>query len=130
MPHALLVFLGAGLGGLLRHLLVLAVAPRSPHFPAGTLLVNLAGCFAIGLLAPLLLDPPGGPSREPFRLLLLTGLLGGFTTFSAFSRETVDLLRAGRPGPAMLYAALSTLLGLGLAYAGHRLSSALRPPLP
>jgi len=100
----LLVALGGALGSVLRYLLSLALNGTTfPWaFPWGTLAVNILGSAAIGALAGL----EGGP-----RLLLVTGLLGGFTTFSAFSLET-GLLFERSPPLAALYVALSVTLGL------------------
>ena len=88
-------------------------------FPWGTLAVNLTGSLAIGLVMTLLLARGADPT---YRLLLVTGFLGGYTTFSAFSFETLSLLEARRWDAAALYVAgsvvlglLATALGLGLA---------------
>jgi CrcB protein len=78
-------------------------------FPWGTLTVNLMGSLAIGLLMTVLLGRNADPA---FRLLLVTGFLGGYTTFSAFSYEVLALLLERRWDTAMLYAASSVLLGL------------------
>ena len=105
---ALLVFVGGGLGALLRYLAALTVGG-----PLATLGVNVVGSFAIGLLAAILpLD------EHPARLFLMTGLLGGFTTFSAFSLDAVALTQRGDYGHAMAYVALSITLSLAAAAAG------------
>ncbi len=105
---ALLVFVGGGLGALLRYLAALTLGG-----PLATLLVNVAGSFAIGLLAASIpLD------QHPARLFLMTGLLGGFTTFSAFSLDAVALSQRGDYGLAALYVALSVALSLAAAAAG------------
>lgn len=86
---------------------------------AGTFTANLLGCFAIGLLmgyAPLWQD-----GRENWQALLITGLLGGFTTFSAFSRETLTLLQEGRYALAITYALGSLTLGVLAAGVGYTL---------
>lgn len=104
----MLVFVGGGSGALLRWLMGGLVAS-----PWGTLLVNLVGCLLMGLLAGLL-GRSGG--QEQVRLLLGVGLLGGFTTMSAFALETV-LLWSRAPGTALLYAGLTiagSLAGLAL----------------
>ncbi|MCC2638886.1 MAG: camphor resistance protein CrcB [Moraxellaceae bacterium] len=91
----LLVALGGALGSAARYLAALAVNrwAQSP-FPWGTLFVNIAGSFAIGLVMAWVLK--GGEVRENMRLLLVTGVLGGFTTFSSFSWETWKLIEDGR----------------------------------
>ena len=104
------IFLGAGLGGVLRYLLGTAVQNRAGgNFPHGTLWVNLCGALAIGLFIGLhernLLA-----FESDLSFFLTTGLCGGFTTLSTFSAETLGLLREKLPGHALLYAGL-TLLG-------------------
>ncbi len=99
MAGALLVFLGGGIGALLRYGLALA-APG----PLTTLAINAVGSFAIGLL----LAAPSGP----LRLFLVVGLLGGFTTFSAFSLEALQLWQRGQSALALAYVLGSVLLSL------------------
>lgn len=91
----LLVALGGALGSMARYLAALSVNrwAQSP-FPWGTLFVNIAGSFLVGLLMVALLKT--GEWRENGRLLLVTGVLGGFTTFSSFSWETWKLIEDGR----------------------------------
>lgn len=96
----LLVFLGGGLGSLLRYLASLTVGG-----PLATLTVNLAGCFAIGLIAAAVPSFAGN-----IRLFFLTGLLGGFTTMSAFSLDALTLWQRGQ-GPSALAYVAATLLG-------------------
>lgn len=89
---------------------------RSP-FPVWTLAVNVIGCLAIGALSVLFewRHPPGAS----FRLFLATGILGGFTTFSAFGYETVALLRDGRGALAFANVAANVLAGLGAVWLGR-----------
>jgi CrcB protein len=95
----LLLFLGGGLGAVLRYELAGWVqGAAGPSWPWGTFAVNAAGCFAIGWLATWI-DEHGGGSAA-LRLFLVPGLLGGFTTFSAFGLETWRLLEQGALGPA------------------------------
>ena len=117
--QALLVALGGAVGALLRYGTGLALPPRSADvFPWATLAVNLVGSLAIGLLAPLL------ARNDALRLLVVTGVLGGFTTFSAFSLDTLALIQAGRTGAALAYVAVSTVGGLALCALGWKLSGA------
>jgi len=110
-----LIFLGAGTGGVLRHLSSQAVARYlGTAFPYGTLVVNISGAFALGLLAGLLASH--GTENQNLRLLLATGLLGGFTTFSAFSLETITLLERNQPALAAAYV-LASVAGALLALA-------------
>lgn len=112
MPAVLLVALGSALGGVLRWLLGGWIDARTGgSFPWGTLAVNLLGGAAIGVAAALI-------ERESVRLLLITGLLGGFTTFSAYSLQTLQLLQDGRVGAAIGYALLSVAACLLACWAG------------
>lgn len=121
MQSASIVFLGAGLGGAARYgLNVIVTRMMGTGFPFGILLVNLVGCFMMGILAGwfALRGEPG----TSMRLYLMTGVLGGFTTFSAFALDTVTLWERGAPGPAALYVLASVLgslaaVGTGLAVA-------------
>ena len=116
MPNLLLVMAGGALGAGLRHLVGSAAMARlGPGFPWGTLIVNLSGGLAIGLLVGWL-GRSGG--SEPLRLFLAVGLLGGFTTFSAFSLETFQMIERGQTGAAIGYVALSVVGSLALLVAG------------
>ncbi|MGO1452717.1 MAG: CrcB family protein, partial [Brevibacterium yomogidense] len=117
-PGALaLVFLGGSAGTSARVLLT-DVTPLVAGVPAVTVGINVVGAFLLGLLLEALIrrgPDTGTPGR--LRLLLGTGFLGGFTTYSALSLDTAVLLTDGRPGPAALYGLGSVVLGL-LAAAG------------
>lgn len=114
MMAYLLVFLGAGLGGAMRHgVNQLATQVLGVAFPYGTLAVNVTGSFAMGLLAEYF--ALRGHLPQDVRLFLATGVLGGFTTFSAFSLDTISLWERGEWTGAAAYAAASlafSLLGL------------------
>ena len=116
----LIVFLGAGLGGALRHFVNVA-AQRSfgAAFPAGTMIVNVLGSVAIGLLAAWFVLRPG--YGQDMRLFLTTGFLGGFTTFSAFSLDTMLLIERGQ----WVLAALYVLGSVGLSILGLWLGMSL-----
>ena len=113
MKQLLLVGFGGCLGAIARHKLGGLVLHHSTdwRFPLGTFLVNVLGCVVAGVLAGLV-ERQGLFSADT-RVFLFTGLLGGFTTFSAFGLETVFLLRRGEVGVALLYVFLSILCGLG-----------------
>lgn len=108
----LLIALGSAVGGVARALLSLAITTRTGElFPWGILAVNVLGCLVIGALAAVV-------ERESLKILLMTGLCGGFTTFSAFSLDALRLLQAGRPGAAATYVAVSLALCLLATWLG------------
>jgi CrcB protein len=117
MRILLLIGTGSFLGGIFRYLLYQQLHSKfSSAFPWATLTVNVVGCFFIGLVF-------GLASRfnvaQDWRLFLTVGLLGGFTTFSAFSNETFCLLRDGQMLYALAYAAGSVFLGLSGTFFGY-----------
>jgi len=115
----------AGLAGTLcRYWLSGAVVRRyGEEFPWGTLAVNVAGCFAVGLLYQLLQER--GDVGETARAAVFVGLLGGFTTFSSFSLQTLDLARDGRWGLAAANIVLSVLICLAAVALGHGMAHLL-----
>ena len=116
MRAVLLIGLGSFIGGISRYLLSMAIQPKAiPTFPYGTLTVNIIGCFLIGMVYGF--AERSGLSNE-WKLFLATGILGGFTTFSAFSYESISLMQDGRAGMALLYIGVSVVLGLLATYAG------------
>jgi fluoride exporter len=118
--HWLLVFVGGGLGAVARHGVNRAgLAALGPGFPWWTLAVNVTGSLAIGLLAGLFGAMETGNNA---RLFLVTGFLGGFTTFSAFSLDALTLWERGEPVHAGLYIVGSVILSLVAAAAGLMLS--------
>ncbi len=113
----LVVFLGAGLGGAFRlGLNEIAARLIGIEFPFGTLIINVLGAFAMGLLTEYFAFR-GGMSQE-VRLFLTTGVLGGFTTFSTFALESVVLWERGQWMPAIAYVALSVFLSIAALVAG------------
>ena len=116
MKLILAIGTGSFIGGILRYMLSEIIQLRnSTSFPIGTLTVNLLGCLFIGVIYGL---AERSSLTEEWRLFLATGLLGGFTTFSAFSVETISLFRHGNFGIAIAYVAASILLGLIATIAG------------
>jgi CrcB protein len=113
-----LVGLGGATGAMLRHAVNLVL--QGGTWPRATLLVNVLGCLVFGLIAGL----TQGKLADPVRFLLVTGVLGGFTTFSAFGGEAAALLRT-RPLAAALYAGASVALGVLAVLAGERLGRIL-----
>ena len=115
----LVVFLGGGIGSVCRYLLgELAQSRARIEFPLGTLIVNVLGCLAIGFLAKYFLHEQSGSLA---RTALIVGFCGGFTTFSAFSLETLGLLTGGRAGAAFVYVGASIALCLLGTTAGYAL---------
>ncbi len=125
MTRVLLVGLGGGLGAIARYWLSGwvqgLVGPGG--FPYGTLLVNVLGCFVIGGLA--YVGEAHGWLTPEARLLLVTGFLGGFTTFSTFGSEAHGLARSGAGATALGYVAAHMVVGLGAVWAGHTLAQRL-----
>ena len=126
MRELLLVGGGGFIGSIARFLLSTAVA-RVPadsamrSFPIGTLVVNVLGCLVIGALAGM--GTKGAGWSDDSRRFLFTGLLGGFTTFSAFGLETFSLARDGRWTMAAANVALQTVGGLFAVWTGYRITS-------
>jgi CrcB protein len=113
----LIVFLGAGIGGALRHGANVAAARLFGYgFPLGTFIVNVSGSFAMGLLAGYFAYRTG--ISQHTKLFLTTGVLGGFTTFSAFSLDTALLVERHAYGQAAAYVLGSVLLSLIGVFAG------------
>jgi CrcB protein len=124
MPNLLLVILGGAAGCAARYSVAHWLNPGpvtgdAPFqgFPTGTLAVNLIGCLAIGLTAGWL-QASGNANATAWRALLIAGVLGGFTTFSSFGMETVNMLRNGQMPMAAAYVLASNLGGVALAWAG------------
>lgn len=113
-----LVAAGGAVGALLRYAAVQLVIHVHPqHFPIGTMLVNILGSFIMGLMMAKLLQHPS----EATQLFFITGVLGGFTTFSAFSWEALVLLQRGAFGSAALYVGGSVIFSLVAVAAGFQM---------
>ena len=119
MIATILVFIGGGIGAALRHGVNVGAARWfGAAFPWGTLIVNVAGSLAMGLLAAWLAFRADAGFWQHTRLFLATGVLGGFTTFSAFSLDVVLLWERNAIGPAAAYVAASVVLSVGGLFAG------------
>lgn len=126
MQSMILIFIGAGIGGVLRNAFGLAVMRTfGMGFPYGTLAINVIGSFAIGLVAGWLTFLASGGWTMHARAFIITGVLGGFTTFSTFSLDTALLVQRGEIGLAALYVGGSVALALAGVFAGLALMRAL-----
>lgn len=119
MELILLVAVGGAIGAVLRYLMGMSIALALPYpFPLGTLAINVLGSFLIGVLFFVFNESSW---QEMFRAFVVVGILGGFTTFSAFSLETLGLINNGRYGAAMIYVLASVCLSLGAVMLGMKL---------
>jgi fluoride exporter len=117
MNHLLLVAAGGAIGAGLRHLTNLAALRLfGPNFPWGTMGINIVGSLAMGILIEALMRRAG--TSNELRLFVATGILGGFTTFSAFSLDFAVLFERGAMGQAMFYALASVILSILALFAG------------
>jgi len=115
--NALFIMIGGGAGAVFRYGTTLfCVRIFGPVFPVGTLLVNLIGCFLIGIAMGL--ADRGTWMTPGVRLFFVTGFLGGFTTFSSYAWETLQAVRVASLGTAVVNMFINNIAGLGLAAAG------------
>jgi fluoride exporter len=128
------VAVGGALGSMARFWLAAFVAamlgpqfPYGPQMPWGTILINIVGSFVIGFYGTL--TGPGGRIIASFdaRAFVMVGICGGFTTFSAFSLQTLDLMRANHWGQAIANVVISVVICLLAVWAGHLLAATLNP---
>ena len=116
MKILLMIGLGSFIGGASRYLVTLAIQNKFlSTYPFGTFAVNVIGCFLIGIVYGL---SEKGNINVEWRLFLATGILGGFTTFSSFSNETVSMLRDAQYWQAFSYVASSVIIGLAATFGG------------
>ncbi len=130
MIPTLYIALGGALGSVARYWVAVWAAPYSRGLPFGTIGINILGSFAIGFFGTLTTTPGRYAVPETARLFFMVGICGGFTTFSSFSLQTLDLLRGGAAGRAMANIVLSVALCLAGVALGHssaaRLSGSVR----
>ena len=120
---SLWVGLGGALGTIARYWIAILALPVSRSLPLGTIGINMAGSFIIGFVGTLTLATGRHPLPESARLFVMVGVCGGFTTFSSFSLQTLDLLRSGAWNRALINVAVSVLFCLLAVAAGHGLAS-------
>ncbi len=117
--NCLLVMAGGALGTLARYLVSTWALPVSSQLPWGTIIINISGSLLIGFFGTLTLANGRYPASESLRLFVMIGLCGGYTTFSSFSLQTLDLVRSGGLARAALNIGLSVVLCLGAVAVGH-----------
>lgn len=126
MSKYFVVMLGGGIGAVSRFIVATLITRlHSATFPMGTFVINITGSFVIGLLMTLFLNRPA--IHMNWRLFLVTGILGGYTTFSSFEWEALAALRSGAEGVSFLYLGASVVLGLAGAWLGLLLANRLWP---
>lgn len=113
----MLIFAGAGLGGVFRYLISLGLKTETNGFPISTFVVNVMGCLLIGFLFYAI-----SAGKDELRSFLIIGILGGFTTFSSFGIEFINLYRSGQLKIGLWYAGLSNIAGFAAVYLGVKLS--------
>ena len=119
LKSILLVGAGSFVGGIVRYLLLLLIKSPGHGFPLSVLLVNLIGCFLIGLFYGIFSRIPD--SNRELLLLLTTGICGGFTTFSTFANDSLQLLQQQNWLASGIYIAVSVIGGILLTFAGYAL---------
>lgn len=115
IKNLLLIGLGGAIGSMLRYAGSLLISTK--QFPYATLSVNIIGSFIIGVVFALSIRDEAFSNN--WKLFLATGLCGGFTTFSAFSLENMGLLQSGKYSMALVYIAISILLGIAATFLGY-----------
>jgi CrcB protein len=119
----LILALGGAIGTVSRYGLSVLALPISRNLPIGILIINVVGSFIIGFFGTLTLTQGKFPLSENARLFVMVGICGGFTTFSSFSLQTLDLMRGGAYLRAMANIVLSVVLCIGAVAIGHMIAS-------
>jgi CrcB protein len=119
MNATIWVAIGGAIGSVARYWIALWMIPLSRDLPWGTITINIVGSFVISFFGTLTLEQGRYPVPELWRIAIMVGICGGFTTFSSFSLQTLDLLRAGASGRALANIALSVILCLAAVTLGY-----------
>ncbi len=119
----LIVMIGGAIGTLARYVISVLALPFSRELPWGTIIINITGSFLIGFFGTLTLASGRYPVSENFRIFVMVGFCGGYTTFSSFSLQTLDLLRAGAFGRAAVNIVGSVVVCILAVAAGHALGA-------
>jgi len=119
LTTCVIIMIGGALGTLARYSVSLLTLPISGELPWGTILINVSGSFLIALFGTLTLAHGRYPASESMRMFVMIGLCGGYTTFSSFSLQTLDLLRNGAVVRAAINIAASVVLCILAVAAGH-----------
>jgi CrcB protein len=123
--NCLLIMIGGAIGTLARYVVSMLALPISGQLPWGTILINVSGSRIIGFFGTLTLANGRYPVSESVRLFVMIGLCGGYTTFSSFSLQTLDLMRSGGATRAAVNVVASIVLCIGAVAAGHLIASHL-----
>ena len=115
--------IGGALGTLARYAVSVLAAAYSRDLPWGTIVINISGSFVIGLFGTLTLASGRFPVSDNLRLFVMIGLCGGYTTFSSFSLQTLDLIRAGAMTRAMINIVVSVVLCVAATACGHLIAA-------
>jgi CrcB protein len=121
--NCVLIMVGGALGTLARYAIGVAAGPISGQIPWGTILINVSGSFVIGFFGTLTLAQGRFPAPESLRLFVMIGLCGGYTTFSSFSLQTLDLMRSGAMARAAVNVGASVVCCILAVAAGHLIAS-------
>jgi CrcB protein len=119
----LIIMAGGAIGTLGRYLISLIALPISASLPWGTIIINITGSFIIGFFGTLTLAHGRLPASENLRLFVMIGICGGFTTFSSFSLQTLDLFRSGAMARATTNIILSVVLCVAAVALGHAIGA-------
>lgn len=123
LTSVFIVMLGGAVGTFARYAISVLALPISRQLPWGTIIINIAGSFIIGLFGTLTLAHGRYPVSENVRLFVMIGICGGFTTFSSFSLQTLDLLRSGAMMRALANIVLSVVLCVLAVALGHAIAA-------